>query len=140
YSAPTRERAVFTVTDNRGLSTSAAVEVAIGDATGATPPEFLSQPRKSIFAGEAYTYDKDGLPSVRGTGPFTFSLAKAPKGATVDASTGAITWTPATTDSGNVDFSLQVDGAAGSATQDWQVEVVNLNGAAKKGCGCGTAE
>ncbi|HEX4620868.1 MAG TPA: putative Ig domain-containing protein, partial [Myxococcaceae bacterium] len=105
---------------------------------GAIPPQFISTPRTSVFAGQAYTYNKDNLPLVTGTGPFTFKLNTAPSGATADPNTGAITWTPASTLSADAGFALEVDGKAGAATQTWAVQVVPLAGPPlKKGCGCG---
>jgi uncharacterized protein (TIGR03382 family) len=137
YEKAGLERAVFTVTDNRGLSSSAFAKITIGNSEGEIPPEFISTPRTSVFAAEAYSYDKDGLPAVRGTSPFVFSLLTAPEGATVDTSTGQISWTPRVDQIGPFGFSLQVQGKAGSAAQDWTVEVAAIDAPPKKGgCSC----
>jgi MYXO-CTERM domain-containing protein len=58
----------------------------------------------------------------------------------IDADGGAISWTPPSTMNGDAGFTLEVDGAGGSATQTWQVDVVTLGvSAPKKGCGCAVA-
>ncbi|MBS1151322.1 MAG: repeat-associated core domain protein, partial [Myxococcaceae bacterium] len=138
YSANLREKATLKVTDNRGLSSVSTLDVVIGAATFEQVPEFLSLPRKSVFAGADYTYDKDGLPAVRGTGPFSFKLLKAPTGAIVEAATGRITWKPGPELSGEQELSLEVTGKAGAATQTWKVDVVSSGGGIppKAGCGC----
>jgi len=136
YDTPLTERAVFTATDDKGLSSSAVVEVEITAASGEVPPTIVSAPRTSVYAGVPYTYDKDGLPTARGTGPFSFALAASPMGATIDKDTGKIDWTP--TIDQMADFKLDVTGKAGKATQSWKVEVVKSGVAQKSGCGCGT--
>jgi large repetitive protein len=144
YNEAFAERATYTVTDDKGLKGSALVNVNITSTSGDAAPEIISTPRLSIFAGQEYLYDKDGLPTVRGAGPFTFTLSTAPEGATIDGSTGKITWTPAATLSGNVDFTLQVTGKGGSAKQSWVVEVVDIGGGTTTppptGCSCAVVD
>lgn len=134
YEQPLTERAVFTATDDKGLSASAIAEAQVTSATGGAPPEVISRPRVSVFLGVPYTYDKDGVPSVRGRAPFMFTLPTAPAGATVDGATGAITWTPDAP--GMFDFVLEVSDSGGKAQQAWKVEVVGTAVQPKGGCSC----
>jgi hypothetical protein len=134
YDAPTQEHAVFTVTDDKGLTGSAFVDVVIANTAGQRPTLILSQPRTSIFTGEEYTYNKGGVPTVRGNPPFTYSLVKGPTDATIDAMTGRITWTPTT--AGDVPFELRVVGQDGPAVQEWTVMVVSNASMGPSGGGC----
>jgi MYXO-CTERM domain-containing protein len=143
YTEAAFDRVVFEVADDKGLKASALVEVNVGSVSGDSAPEILSTPRASIFAGQLYTYDKDGLPSVRGAGPFTWALTTAPEGATVDAATGKLEWTPAAGSSGQSDFTLEVTGKAGKASQSWKVEVVSLGETSNppaQGCTCASVD
>ena len=64
YANPIAEKATVEVTDNDGLVATAVVDVTITGPNNALPPEFLSRPVEDIFAGQPYSYDKDGLPTV----------------------------------------------------------------------------
>jgi len=138
FTTPALERAIFTATDLNGLTAQAFVDINVTGAGGERPTEILSMPRTSVLGGDEYTYDKDGLPTVRGQPPFSYALTAAPMGATIDASTGRIAWPTASVASGDYDFTLTVTGAGGPAAQTWKVAVTGggSNGPGGGGCKC----
>jgi hypothetical protein len=88
------------------------------------PPQFTSTPNLEALVGHAYAYDATA--SDPDNDPLTFSLLSGPSGMTVDASTGAVTWSPASRDVGNAAVALKVnDGHGGSAEQDFTLSVIN---------------
>ena len=88
------------------------------------PPQFTSAPKLEAIVGNAYVYNATA--SDPENDPLTFSLLSGPSGMTVDASTGAVTWSPASTDVGNAAVALRVDdGHGGSGEQDFTLSVSN---------------
>ena len=90
-------------------------------------PTITSTATTNADVGTAYTYtptadDPDNLPS-----DLTWSLSSnAPSAMTVDASTGAISWTPVAGEEGDHTFSLTVnDGSGGSASEPITLTVTN---------------
>jgi len=56
----------------------------------------------------------------------TFSLLSGPTGMTVDAASGTVSWSPASSDVGNATVALRVDdGHGGSVEQDYTLSVIN---------------
>lgn len=85
---------------------------------------FQSQPPTQIAVGSLYSY----APTVTGGdgSAFTYSLSIAPTGMTIDASTGAITWTPVGNQAGSNNVILHVsDGHGDAADQQFTVQVVS---------------
>ena len=88
------------------------------------PPQFTSAPKLEALVGKSYVYNATA--SDPENDPLTFSLLSGPSGMTVDASTGTVTWSPASTDVGNAAVALRVDdGHGGSAEQDFTLSVIN---------------
>ena len=92
------------------------------------PPSVTGTPPTTAQEDKAYTYS----PGVNDPDPgdtHTWTLEKAPKGATIDPKTGKITWTPKDSDAEKTfDFTVKVcDKAKVCATQSWQVKVENVN-------------
>lgn len=88
------------------------------------PPEITSRAKTTVSAGTEYKYqavatDADG-------DALTWSLTNAPKGMKVDATTGLVTWTPAsgTTTSGKVTLKV-IDGNGG---EDSEVFTISVSG------------
>lgn len=84
----------------------------------AMAPMITSTAITSSETGEAYTYQVSatGFP-----GPIAYSLDTAPSGMTMDGS-GLISWTP--TSGGTFDVAVSASNSAGSATQAFQITVV----------------
>jgi hypothetical protein len=103
---------------------------------GSIAPRFLSQGGSVAYCGEQYRYSSRHVPDVIGDGPLTFSLAGGvPAGATVNASTGELSWTPTVDEVGEHTFTLSVSGPGGSAAQQLDVSVeCNTRPPLKAGC------
>ena len=89
------------------------------------PPSFSSVPVTTGIAGLPYTYnatawDLDGDPVI-------YSLAAAPPGLLLDASSGKMNWTPSS--AGNFTVRLKTsDGMGGEAFQEFTINVSKLTG------------
>jgi hypothetical protein len=79
-------------------------------------PVILSSPMVFATAGQAYSYDVDAS----GNSKPTYSLVVKPAGMTIDASTGIITWTPASV-SVNGHVTVRATNNKGSVEQDFNV-------------------
>ncbi|MCC6620363.1 MAG: hypothetical protein IT385_03865 [Deltaproteobacteria bacterium] len=90
-------------------------------------PRFASAPLTTATVGVAWAYapaaeDADGH-------TLSFALPIAPVGMTVDATTGALAWTPTAGDAGQHDVTLVVaDGRGGSAAQRFTLSVAEPGG------------
>ncbi|MEM7165055.1 MAG: putative Ig domain-containing protein [Planctomycetota bacterium] len=109
------------------LSTTQTVMVAVGDTN--QPPMFTSSPITTAREAELYTYDVDAN-DPDPMDQLTYHLANAPVGATINNTTGLVTWLPEPGQTGVHPFTIEaVDSGqeALSATQSFTVTVVNGN-------------
>ncbi|MFN7134180.1 MAG: PKD domain-containing protein, partial [Myxococcales bacterium] len=142
YAAPGEYRTRFTAEDGEGLRcTDTHLAIVLG-AGGGIAPAIISAPAKEAVCRAAYEYGNGG-PVARGTGPFKWSVAKAPEGFVVNAETGAVAWTPTEAQQGSQQVVLAVETENGRDEQAWTVEVQctplpeePLTGP-PEGCGCG---
>lgn len=133
-------RAVLTVTDNDGLSSTDFVELR-ATRNGQLPPEIRSKPSLSARVGEPWLYDEDGRAAAT-NGPFRWAVGvvvngarvSAPQGLSIDERTGAVAWTPAPEQAGPQEVALTVTNEAGEAVQRFVVLVQPPT----TGCGCRT--
>ena len=93
-----------------------------------TPPQISTTPATSGTVNQAYTY----VPAVidpDASDTHTWALKKGPAGASFEASTGKLDWTPAAGDDGkDIEFELEVcDNSGACAIQTWKVRVGNGN-------------
>lgn len=110
--------AVQVVGGARG-STSAPVSVTL-DTT--PPPAFTSTPPTSGVTGQFLTYDAQN--PEEGTAGFTYALLGPPTGATIDAATGVLSWTPSADQAGSNLFQIQAKDLAGNTVvQNLSIEV-----------------
>ncbi|MFO0868679.1 MAG: tandem-95 repeat protein [Pirellulales bacterium] len=79
-----------------------------------TAPVINSTAPTTARVGEALTYNT-GSPE-EGTSGFRYELVTPPTGMLIDASTGVLTWTPSSTQSGTVNFGVKAIDVAGNAT------------------------
>ncbi|TWU41350.1 putative deoxyribonuclease RhsB [Novipirellula aureliae] len=81
-------------------------------------------PTFSTTAYSTISYSYDIIAQDAESTTLTYTLTNAPAGATIDATTGRIAWTPAASDVGSHAFTVEVaDEAGASTTATWSVEV-----------------
>ncbi len=89
-------------------------------------PEFLSQPSATASLGQAYSYSANAQDPDGST--ITYVLSSAPDGASIDATTGSIQWSPDRWTEPQVDFELRAYDSRGAyRRQTWKVNVQNAN-------------
>lgn len=92
------------------------------------PPKIGSTPPTTATEDQAYGYSPSAT-DPDANDALTWSIKKAPPGATIDKATGKISWTPGDADADQtVDFEIEVCDAQGACDkQTWQVKVTNVN-------------
>ena len=115
----------FEVTDLGGLSDSATFLVVVENFD--LPIEIVSTPSgTSLDEGALFTYDVDAIdPDPEDS--VTYGLVTAPSGATIDAVTGLIEWTPDFDDSGVRDFVVSAASTGPDFPIDTQSFMVTVN-------------
>lgn len=90
------------------------------------PTITTTAPMAAVDVGGAFAYDVDASDPDLGAGDeLTYSLEVAPAGATIDAATGVIMWSPAPIDTGFNDFTVRVTDLGGLFDeQSFAVEVL----------------
>ncbi len=85
-------------------------------------PAFTTVPDLSVALGQTYSYLADAAdPDVN---PLSFSILSGPAAMTIESATGAVTWTPITSDLGTHSITLQVaDGRGGFGRQHYLLSV-----------------
>jgi RHS repeat-associated protein len=116
----------LTVSDGRGGVAEQSFTLAVTDRATNAPPAIVSVPPTSATVGRVVEYD------ARANDPdgdlLIWALDAAPAGASIDANTGTIRWTPTLDQRGANDFVVAVnDGQGGSATQSFTVQVQVVN-------------
>jgi hypothetical protein len=96
----------------------------------------VSNPPKTARCQAPYAY----AATANGDGTGTWSIVSAPPGARIDATSGAVSWTPAVTDRGPQPLVLKVQRGAETAEQNFSVDVACPTELAfDTGCGCGAS-
>ncbi|QSV44630.1 MBG domain-containing protein [Geobacter benzoatilyticus] len=91
------------------------------------PPSIVSAAVTSAYTETPYTYQVKASDVDAGT-TFSYSLASAPTGMTINSSTGVISWTPTLAQEGAHQVSVMVaDNGSLKATQTYTVNVIKLN-------------
>jgi choice-of-anchor B domain-containing protein len=102
---------------------------------GSQKPTITSTPATTAVVGQPYSYDSDNLVNVLGTPTITFSFT-GPPGFNVNATTGAVSWTPTSGQIGAHPVSITATNAFGSHTQNFTITVSATGGyAARINCG-----
>ncbi|MBI2133579.1 hypothetical protein HYU11_02760 [Candidatus Woesearchaeota archaeon] len=117
-------RVVFSVSDGV-LSDSETIVINVVNVNRApkiitTPIQELIEPDLDSFSA-VYTYDADAIDPDGDN--VTFSLSSAPEGATIDQSTGLVTWKPGRRQLGPSLFILVASDGSLSDTQAWTLNV-----------------
>ncbi|WP_215734181.1 beta strand repeat-containing protein, partial [Geobacter grbiciae] len=95
------------------------------------PPAITSFPSKNGTEGQAYSYQVTAVDSDPGT-TLRYSLDVAPTGMTINSTSGLITWTPTSAQTGNNTITVRVsDSGVPSlwATQSYTLFIAYVNGA-----------
>lgn len=97
-------------------------------ARGNRPPRFVSIPAMQIGVGSQYRYTASVVDPDAGLyqqASLSYRLLTGPEGMTVDSSTGQVSWTPAATDVGSHQLSIEAsDARGGSAVQSFSLSVL----------------
>lgn len=91
-----------------------AIEV-IGHETLQVAPIITSTPPMTAMESQLFTYDVDAIDGNPGD-TITYSIAAGPLGATIDANTGVLEWTPTMDDVGMNNFTVQATDSTLMAT------------------------
>ncbi|WP_298272838.1 putative Ig domain-containing protein, partial [Geobacter sp.] len=90
------------------------------------PPAITSSPVKSGTEGQPYSYQVTASDSDAGT-TLTYSLDAAPTSMQIDPTTGLITWTPTSAQTGNNTVTVRVSDGSLSATQTYTLFIAYIN-------------
>jgi MYXO-CTERM domain-containing protein len=90
------------------------------------PPIIDRDANPAAGVGQPYIYDADGRVSATGDDPITFSVAQAPEGFAVDATTGEVSWIP--DEEGPVIIAISATNNVATDTYSFQVTVVDAEG------------
>jgi hypothetical protein len=121
YGAPGHFTAIFTADDGKGGQTRATADVTVSAPN--RPPTITSTPPTQATEAAAYAYqvvagDPDG-------DPIAFRLLTSPAGMTLSP-TGAIAWTPSSSQVGSQDVTLEAsDNRGGSDHQSFTIAVAS---------------
>jgi PKD repeat protein len=139
YTTAGRRLATLLVEDDDGLTCQGSAEVVSLASAAVLPPAVMSAVPQRVQCGELLV-EPPGTPLALGAGPVTWSLARGPPGAGIDAATGALRYRATRADVGSHVFERRALGAGGSAVDVATVEVTcppaRPLGVA---CGCGQA-
>ena len=102
---------------NNGLATTEKI-----DTGTATAPRIISAPGGSVMVGNAFAYQAIATGNPRPA----FSLAAAPTGMTINATTGLVAWTPAANQTGNNIVTVRATSTAGVAQQTFAINVIPI--------------
>jgi len=112
------------VADAAGLSATQSFSIAVAVPNAA--PQIVSTPPAAALVGSAYSY-RVGASDPNGDA-LTFTLSQAPAGMAIDATTGAIAWTPASGQTGLQPVVVRVTDPGGlAATQSFAIVVTVPN-------------
>jgi hypothetical protein len=131
-SASASENVVVLATDTYGATDSQSFTIAV-TLTGNSAPVITSTAPTTATEGTEYTYAAAATDADAGD-TLTWSLTTPPTGMTVNASTGAVAWTPAAGSAGDVTFTLVV--SDGTATDSESI-TVTVSAASSGGGGGG---
>ncbi len=85
-----------------------------------SPPTVIVEPDAVSFSA-VYTYDADAVDPDNDN--ITFLLSQAPEGASIDPSTGVVSWKPSKSQLGLNAFTLVASDGSLTSTQSWNVDV-----------------
>ena len=115
------QNVVVKVTDPYGTFTTQAYALLV---VNNLPPVFTSTPKQAADAGQAYHYTAVATDPNGGT--LTYSLVSPPSGMSINSSTGLISWTPTTTQTGTFTITVDATDPLGSiGAQTYKLTVTN---------------
>lgn len=102
-------------------SRAAPLRIGAVPAVMTTEPVFVQDANLSAIVGAPWRYNEVGALNVTGSRPMTFATCGVPAGFALDATTGAVTWTPEA--AGPAQVCVEAENAAGKAQYVFTVEV-----------------
>jgi hypothetical protein len=114
----------YTISDDKGLTDTANVNVTVKAVNDA--PRFTSTPLTKATVDALYTYDVNAADPDAGD-TLTYSLTIKPAGMTIDAATGLIQWTPASTQVRDNDVAVKVADSNSTPALDTQSFTITVN-------------
>ena len=114
----------YTISNDKGLTNTAKVNVTVKAVNDA--PRFTSTPLTKATVDALYTYDVNAADLDAGD-TLTYSLTIKPTGMTIDAATGLIQWTPASTQARANDVAVKVADSNSTPALDTQSFTITVN-------------
>ena len=114
----------YTISDDKALTNTAKVNVTVKAVNDA--PRFTSTPLTEATVDALYTYDVNAADPDAGD-TLTYSLTIKSAGMTIDAATGLIQWTPASTQVGANDVAVKVADSNSTPALDTQSFTITVN-------------
>jgi hypothetical protein len=117
----------FKVADPAGLEDQKTSIITVNHVN--RPPTLEPIPAQTTDENQAFTVQLTGAdPDAEDSGKLVYQVTNLPKGATLDQSSGMITWTPAYNQAGEYQLTAQVADASGlQAEQSFTITVNNVN-------------
>ncbi|WP_373694403.1 putative Ig domain-containing protein [Geobacter sp.] len=110
--------------DTKGGKTSQSFYIAVSQSSNTnSPPVIASTPVTTATVGSSYSYDVNATDADGDI--ITYSLVTPPTGMTINATTGVISWTPATDQAGTQNVIVTVTAGGQTATQTFTITVSN---------------
>lgn len=123
----------LSVVDAYGNARNDPTAVEVCHTAGPAPaPAIASAATSSAECGVEWSY----VPTVVGDAPYSFAVTGP---VALDATTGAMQWTPTNADRGSHPIALQVTGPGGTTTQSFALEVACARDELTVICGCNSA-
>lgn len=139
--APRWYEGTLKVQDEGGLTcTARRLAAALGAHDSSVPPFVVTQPQQVARCGSSYKYAERTQARALGTGPVQWSATQGPEGFSIQPDTGEVNWKPLPSQRGPHRVVLRAQSAAGSAVQDFMVNVEcpeELDFDTSCGCGSG---
>jgi len=116
-----------TVADPSGLTDAQIFNITVTNVNRA--PSLQAVEKLTVSENEMLTYQFSGSdPDAEDEGKLTYYSENLPNGATIDPTTGTLTWTPNYIQAGNYNINIELKDAGGlSASTSVSVEVSNVN-------------
>jgi hypothetical protein len=122
---PSTNSVTVRVTDSMGGTDSETIQITVAEVNAA--PVLAAIGNKSATVGTPLTFTASATDSDLPAQPLTYSFdAGAPSGASINASSGAFTWTPAAVGTSNVTVRV-TDSLGGTASETIQITVIDAD-------------
>lgn len=112
--------------DEAGLSSEKIITITVNHVN--RPPQIQEVSAVTVKENEPVSFNlQSSDPDKEDEGKLKYSASNLPKGANLDASSGAFSWTPAYDQAGNYTITFKVSDGEAEATTNVQITVENVN-------------